>query len=264
VHEAVHLNGEPGENGKGSGTTLGMAEKCLTRLVSVPHRVPRQAARSGTNTGQEAPGGTDQLAGRSRRRWVRWDGRNRHLVGSDPRERRLRAAGTGSGSGSLKRRHGLRVEAAGRQPEHATWHQGPRALERRSGQAGSSAAVPSGSGARGSVASHLAPGPPGAGAKEQAPPVARHRSPRAAGSERRRRQDLAGSPPGGSAGAWHRSAPRSWRGKPRRLLGATTVFEAQLLRACADRRPYLAPLGPRGASSCRPPPHSAPGAPSPP
>jgi hypothetical protein len=100
VHDAVHPTGEPGENGKGWGTTLGTAKKSLTPFLAGAHGVPRQAARSGKNTGQEAFGGPRPAC---------WEGPpGVGSVGRSPpapggfgrRDRRLRAAGAGSGSGS--------------------------------------------------------------------------------------------------------------------------------------------------------------------
>jgi len=55
VHDPVHLTGEPGGNGKGPGTTLGTAKKCLTRLpagrmvsLARPHGAARAPGRKPT------------------------------------------------------------------------------------------------------------------------------------------------------------------------------------------------------------------------
>ena len=151
MHDAVHLTGEPGENGKGWGTTLGTGKKCLTPVSGRAHGVPRQAARSGSSTGQEAHGDPHQLAGKGHRGWVRSEGRHRWTGGFGSWTRRPRATGSDSGSGSPNWRRGLRVTAAGMRPSRSLGTEafGPRG--KRTSTAGSSAPGPSGHGARGSA-----------------------------------------------------------------------------------------------------------------
>ena len=215
MHGAVHPTGEPGENGEGSGTTLGMAKKCLTLVRSGAQGVPRQAARSGSSTGQEACGGSEPAC------WGRAAGGG-PVGGSPPttggfgaRERHLRVTGAGSGSGSAD-----------------------------------PVPTPSGSGTGdGDPSRYPAPGPSGHGVGIRQPPVCRRRGPRAT-AVGGRRSEVQEDRPRVVHRQLARSAPRSGRGKPRRLLGATTVFRpgrrtrrtcdpvarvAQLRRARADR-----------------------------
>lgn len=255
MHDAVHPTGEPGENGKGSGTTLGTAKKCLTPLAGGAHGVPRQAARSGSNTGQEAHGGPDQLAGKDRRGWVRWDGRNRHLVGSE------------AGPGALGRRG--RGPGPGRTTPPVARHRGPRVTEQEDQH------PPTArhrdlrvTGQEGRHARRSAPGPPGPGARGQAPPAARHRGPRVTEREgRHRRQrstealgsrsERVGTPVPGT-GAF---GPRAQGIRSRRSAGAEALGSrwpktggARCRRSAPGRRRrQLATVGPEELARATPP-----------
>ena len=148
----------------------------------------------------------------------------------------LRDWSEGAGTPAARLRSPRGAEREGRPP--ATWHRGLRALERRSRHR----------------RSH---GTAALGQRDRSGGVAR---------------PLRGPPSGGAAGAWHRSAPRSWRGKPRRLLGATTVFGLGALHALSAQLRRVMPTGRRERPALQapeeprhvdPPLNRAPAAPSP-
>ena len=188
---------------------------------------------------------------------VRWDGRNGHLVPVRNLGRRLRAAGRDPGPGRSSAAPRPPGDGGGERPSTARSAPGPLGRwseERAPPELG---ADPSGSGA----SQRSGRQPPGTRAPGRWSRRSRHRRAHgtaALGSAQigaAACQPLRGRLRAGSAGAWHRSAPRSWRGKPVGYSGPppfsamdSTLASGGRARPTGGRSLGLLASRPRGAT----------------